>query len=81
MSIKPIPGADVYLTIDHNIQFEVEEQLKWGINEFGAGSGWCIVMDSRTGAILAMASIPDFDPLSYGHVSDDVKVNRAVSFI
>ena len=80
VSIKPIPGADVYLTIDHNIQFEVEEQLKWGINEFGAGSGWCIVMDSRTGAILAMASIPDFDPLSYGHVSDDVKVNRAVAF-
>ena len=80
VSINPIPGADVYLTIDHNIQFEVEEQLKWGINEFGAGSGWCIVMDSRTGAILAMASMPDFDPLSYGHVSDDAKINRAVAF-
>ena len=81
VSIDPIPGADVYLTIDHNIQFEAEDALKWGIGEFGAGSGWCIVMDSRTGAVLAMASMPDFEPLSYGYVSDDAKVNRAVSFI
>ena len=76
VSIDPIPGADVYLTIDHNIQFEAEDALRWGIKEYGAGSGWCIVMDSRTGAVLAMASMPDFEPLSYGHVSDDAKINR-----
>ena len=81
ISIDPVPGADVYLTIDHNIQFEAEDALKWGVREFGAGSGWCIVMDSRTGAVLAMASLPDFEPLGYGHVSDDAKVNRAVAFV
>ena len=80
VSIDPIPGADVYLTIDHNIQFEVEEQLKWGLKEFDAGSGWCIVMDSRTGAVLAMASLPDFEPLNYGRASDSAKINRAVAF-
>ena len=80
VSIDPIPGSDVYLTIDHNIQFEVEEQLKWGLKEFGAGSGWCIVMDSHTGAIYAMASMPDFEPLSYGRVNDNAKVNRAMAF-
>ena len=80
VSIDPIPGADIYLTIDHNIQFEVEEQLKWGIGEYGAGSGWCIVMDARTGAVLAMASMPDFEPLNYGHTPDDAKINRAVAF-
>ena len=80
VSIDPIPGSDVYLTIDHNIQFEVEEQLKWGVREFGAGAGWCIVMDSRTAAVLAMASLPDFDPLKYGRVDDDAKVNRAIAF-
>lgn len=81
VSIDPIPGADLYLTIDHNIQFEAEEALKWGIAEYGAGSGWCIVMDSRTGAILAMASQPDFEPLAFGRASDDAKVNRAVAFV
>ena len=80
VSIDPIPGSDVYLTIDHNVQFEAEEQLKWGLREFGAGSGWCIVMDSRTGAVLAMASLPDFEPLSFGRVGDSAKMNRAVAF-
>ena len=79
-STSPIPGADIYLTINHNIQFETEEALKWGLREYGAASGWSIVMDSRTGAILAMASMPDFEPLAYGHVPDDVKINKATCF-
>lgn len=80
VSIAPTPGSDIYLTIDHNIQFEVEDALKWGIEEFGAGSGWSIVMDSHTGAILAMASMPDFDPLRFGNTKESAKVNRAVAF-
>ena len=80
ISIDPIPGADIYLTIDHNVQFEVEEQLKWGLREYGAGSGWCIVMDARTADVLAMASLPDFDPLSFGRASDGAKMNRAIAF-
>ena len=79
-STSPIPGADVFLTINHNIQFEAEEALKWGLREYGAASGWSIVMDSRTGAVLAMASMPDFEPLAFGHVADDVKINKAVCF-
>ena len=79
VSIDPIPGSDVYLTIDHNVQFEAEEQLKWGLREFGAGSGWCIVMDARTGAVMAMASLPDFEPLNFGRVGDSAKMNRAVA--
>ena len=75
-----LPGSDVYLTVDHNLQYETEDALKWGISEFGAGSGWCIVMDARSAAILAMASKPDFEPLSYGHVPDAAKINRAVNF-
>lgn len=80
VSINPIPGADIHLTIDHNIQFEVEDALKWGVAEFGAGSGWCIVMDPSTGAVLAMASLPDFEPLNFGRTSDNAKLNRAVAF-
>jgi len=78
--IAPIPGADVYLTVDHNVQFEAESALKWGVEEFGAGSGWCIVMDAATGAVLAMASLPDFDPHAFGRATDDARVNRAIAF-
>jgi len=84
LTIDPKPGTDIYLTIDHNIQFEAEDALKWGVNEFGAGTGWCIVMDSRTGAILAMASSPDFDPTSYADMPKPVfeyqSLNRAIAF-
>ncbi len=78
--IPPVPGADVYLTIDHNIQYEVESALKDGIEKFGAGSGWSVVMDSRTGAILALASFPDFDPLAFGRTPDSAKINRVTNF-
>ena len=79
-TIAPLPGADIYLTVDHNIQYEVESALKWGIKEYGAASGWCIVMNPATGAILAMASRPDFDPLAFGRSPDAAKVNRATNF-
>ncbi len=79
-TIAPLPGADIYLTIDHNIQYEVESALKWGMEEYGAASGWCIVMNPATGAILAMASRPDFDPIAFGRSSDAAKVNRATNF-
>ena len=81
ISIDPVPGADLYLTIDHNIQFETEDALKWGLREYGAASGWCIVMDARTGAVLAMASCPDFEPLGFGRASEEAKVNRPVGFV
>lgn len=80
VSIPPVPGADIFLTIDHNVQFEAEDALKWGIAEYGAAEGWCIVMDAKTGAVLAMASMPDFDPPSYGRVSEQAKVNRACAY-
>lgn len=79
-TIAPLPGADIYLTVDHNIQYEVESALKWGMEEFGAASGWCVVMDPATGAILALASRPDFDPLAFGRAPDAAKVNRVTNF-
>lgn len=80
ISIDARPGADIYLTIDPNIQFEVEEQLKWGMEEYGADSGWAIVMDVETGAIYAMASYPDYDPSDYGAASESARLNRAIGF-
>ena len=80
VNVAPVPGADVFLTIDPNIQFETEDALAWGLQEYGAGSSWCIVMDAKTGAVRAMASLPDFDPAAFGRTPDDAKLNRAVAF-
>ncbi len=75
----PIPGYDIYLTIDHNIQYEVETALKDGLKEFGAATGWCVVLDARTGAVLALASLPDFNPIQYGRAADAAKINRVTN--
>jgi cell division protein FtsI (penicillin-binding protein 3)/stage V sporulation protein D (sporulation-specific penicillin-binding protein) len=60
----PIPGEDLVLTIDRNMQEVVEKALKDGVETFLAESGSAIVMDPYTGEILAMASYPTFDPNS-----------------
>lgn len=78
-SIDPIPGADIYLTVDHNIQFEVESALAWGLTEFTAASGWCVILDASTGAVLAMASLPDFDPVRFGSAANEAKRNRVTN--
>lgn len=79
-AIAPIPGADIYLTVDHNLQFEVEDALQWGVAEFGAAAGWCVVLDSASGAVLSMASLPDFDPREFGRTPDWRKINRVTNF-
>lgn len=80
ISIDPIAGADIHLTLDHNLQYEAENQLKAGIEEFGAAAGWAIIMNATNGAVLAMASYPDFDPSAYGKTTDEQKLNRCVGY-
>ena len=79
-TIAPVPGADIYLTIDHNLQYEAETALAWGVKEYDAGSGWCVILDVKTGAVLAMASLPDFHPLAYGRTPENARINRVTNF-
>ena len=78
--VPPVPGRDIYLTVDNNLQYEAETALAWGLKEYGAGSGWCTILDAKTGAVLAMASLPDFHPLSYGRCADNAKINRVTNY-
>ena len=77
-----VPGGDIRLTIDRYIQRLVEEELDRRIEKHGASGGTIIVMDPRTGAILAMASRPSFQ-LSHLDLSKEVDPslfrNRAVT--
>jgi cell division protein FtsI/penicillin-binding protein 2 len=59
------PGADLVLTLDGTVQHVVERELESAVEEFGASGGTVIVMDPRTGAIVAMASRPTYDSNSY----------------
>jgi cell division protein FtsI (penicillin-binding protein 3) len=76
------PGSDgqnVYLTIDHTIQGQVERILRATQERWRARSASAVVMDPRTGAILALAVEPGFNANRSPNVSDDRKRNRAVT--
>ncbi len=53
----PVPGDGLVLTIDDALQFEVEHQLALELASSGAVSGTAAIMDTRTGAILALANL------------------------
>lgn len=61
-TLPPQDGADLQLTIDPFIQQVAERELKRAIDEQNADGGTIIVLDPRSGAILAMANWPFFDP-------------------
>lgn len=72
-------GYDVTLTIDTNIQAFAEKALAEGIVAFDVQQGgFCIVMNPNTGAILAMASSPDYDLNNYGTVYDE-RLNEEIA--
>ncbi|MBR4651978.1 MAG: penicillin-binding protein 2 [Kiritimatiellae bacterium] len=78
VSTDPRPGCDVYLTIDQNLQYEVETALAKGVAKSRAQAGWAIVLQVKTGAVLAMASLPDYEPETYNRSSSSAKKNLAV---
>lgn len=66
-SRKWIPGSDIYLTIDSKMQAAAEEGLK----KSNTGKGAVVALDPRSGAVLALASMPDYDPNRFVSYSDE----------
>jgi cell division protein FtsI (penicillin-binding protein 3) len=62
IQMPPQNGRDVYVTIDARLQLIVEEELAATLRQFQAAGGCVVVVQPRTGRILAMASLPNFDP-------------------
>lgn len=69
-----IDGDDIVLTIDRSIQLKVEQILEYAVWEYQALSGQVIVMNPKSGAIIAMANAPGFDPNAYGDVFGKEKI-------
>ena len=68
-TIPPRPGMDLYLTIDLDIQAMAESALSRGLEQIAAeaemglaGKGAVVVLDAKSGGVLALASYPPIDP-------------------
>ncbi len=62
----PVSGANLTLTINSSIQYMVQRELASAVKTLQAQSGTVVVLNARTGAVVAMAGEPTFDPNNYG---------------
>ena len=72
---KPINGKDIYLTIDLDIQKNLENELKNAYKKYNAEGAMGIVMKAKTGEILAISSLPSFEPNKYQNYDKNI-INR-----
>ena len=77
--LPPVAGDDVVLTIDREIQATTERVLKRAVNQYNAEAGSAVVLDVHSGQILAMASLPGFDPEALNESTPEARKNRAVT--
>lgn len=75
-----VNGDSLVLTIDRSAQFTACNKLSESVEKHGADSGSVVIVDPKTGAILAMCSVPDFDPNNYNLVDDISVYNNPVIF-
>jgi len=77
-SAAPVAGNDLHLTIDATLQQIAERELAIAATKFRAASGSVVLLDPDTGAVLALASWPTFDPNRFGEASAEARRNRPV---
>ncbi|MGH9163406.1 MAG: penicillin-binding protein [Vicinamibacteraceae bacterium] len=77
----PTAGATVELTIDARLQYITERELRAAVEKYGAKAATAVVMDPHTGEILAMASVPTFNPNAFRQASKEARRNRVVQNI
>jgi len=79
LRVEPEHGRSLVLWMDRSIQRMVEKRLLEGIEKYGAKEGSVVIMDPKTGGIVAMASTPSYDPISYNTYPSELFKNPVVS--
>lgn len=72
-----VNGKNIVTTIDRNVQSKVEQALIAGIERSHATNASAVVMDPKTGRIIAMANVPTYNPAQYYTVSNPALFNNA----
>lgn len=78
---KKIDGRTIVTTIDRAVQYVADNKLKEGVEKYGADGGTVIIMESKTGKILAAASYPKFDPSKYWEYEGKLYTSPIVSHL
>lgn len=76
---KKIDGRSISLTLDRTIQYILDKRLKEGVLKYEAAGGSLIALDTKTGKILGMSSVPNFNPQIYYEFPQTSLKNPAIS--
>lgn len=76
---RPEHGNNLVVTLDLVRQAALEDELRRGVEETGASWGTAVAMDPTTGAVLAMANVPTYNPNRPGSYASDARRNRAIT--
>lgn len=79
LSLSEREGRNLRLHLERSVQFQVEEALKTGLALYGASAGEVLVMEPNTGAILALASFPNYDPSKFFKFDTALYKNPAIA--
>lgn len=71
-------GRSLLTTIDRSVQYIAEKKLAVGIKKYGAKAGSVLIMDPKTGGILAAAHLPSYDPARFGQYDQSLYKNPMV---
>ncbi len=77
--VPPVDGYNIHMTIDEVIQSLTEKELAETCRKHNALGGSVVVMDPKTGDVLAMATYPSYNPNEPGKTTPDVRRNRAIT--
>lgn len=77
--VEPEDGRSLVLWLDRTVQRVVERRLSEGVAKYGAKEGSIVVMDPKTGGILAMASVPSYEPVNFGEYPREFYKNPVVA--
>ena len=77
--VPPVDGQDLQLSIDSKVQFFAYQKLRDTVALHKAKAGSVVVLDARTGELLALANYPSYDPGKRQHLTGEQLRNRAIT--
>lgn len=77
--LEPIPGKNIVLTIDSNIQYFAQQALMDTLNTYDGKRATCTILDPKTDAVLAMVDVPGVDPEHWQDASMSSLAEKAIS--
>ena len=76
---EPFDGRDIALSIDNRVQYIAHSALRAAVEKYRAAAGAAVVIDVRSGEILALANLPTFDPNARGKLTGEAVRNRVLT--